>query len=60
MSFTNASYDGAVLTASHGATVPQEATSGFLAQHIASANPWSVVLTLLLAAVVYDQGMSGA
>ena len=57
---SNASFDDPVISAGHGASIARERASGFFAQYVARASPWSALLTLFLAAIVYDQGGFGA
>jgi C-22 sterol desaturase len=55
MSVMNASFASPVADAAF-AKITTVAPEGFVQQLIAGANMWTVVLSLLIGAVLYDQG----
>lgn len=55
MGLSNTSHDDTYSLVSHGAAVVGARANGFMARLMDGYSTWSLLLTLLLAAVFYDQ-----
>lgn len=56
----NETVEHSLVGAQHGAAMVSTKAAGFVAQVTEGVSGWTIALSILLAAIVYDQGMRAA